>query len=282
MLDLLREGLTNEQIAERLGVTIHAARYHVSEILSKLGVSSREEAARWQPERRRRWSVAVPLPAAKAAGVAVVAAALVGLGVLAWGVLSEGRGEDVRAGLWKPGQVIHIVMVNDGVSMVGAPLVSEQWTLVGEGDITELTRVFMTDADGNPGPVDAFYSAVDQMFYTFFDGELHASERPENQSVFMWTQSSVEETLLSKGYVLDSSTNVAGFAANVYVGEPETGSDRVRSVYISTHPYGLDLGEELIRLERDGSEVIVLSRKLLRFEVVELAEAPEDVFDWPY
>ena len=77
VLDLLREGLTNEQIGERLGVTVHAARYHVSEILSKLGVSSREEAARWQPERRRWWSLAAPLTAAKAAGVAVVLALVV-------------------------------------------------------------------------------------------------------------------------------------------------------------------------------------------------------------
>ena len=50
VLALVREGLTNEQIAERLGVTLHAARYHVSEILSKQGVATREEAAAWQPE----------------------------------------------------------------------------------------------------------------------------------------------------------------------------------------------------------------------------------------
>ena len=40
MLSLLREGLTNEQIAERLGISRDGAKYHVSEILSKLGVSS--------------------------------------------------------------------------------------------------------------------------------------------------------------------------------------------------------------------------------------------------
>ena len=47
VLELLRERLTNDQIAERLGITLDGAKYHVSEILSKLGVGSREEAAAW-------------------------------------------------------------------------------------------------------------------------------------------------------------------------------------------------------------------------------------------
>ncbi len=47
MLALLREGLSNEQIAVRLGITERTAKFHVSEILSKLGVASREEAAWW-------------------------------------------------------------------------------------------------------------------------------------------------------------------------------------------------------------------------------------------
>ncbi|MPZ50258.1 MAG: hypothetical protein GEU75_13340 [Dehalococcoidia bacterium] len=46
VFDLISEGLTNEEIANRLGISIHGARYHVAEILSKLGVSSREEAVR--------------------------------------------------------------------------------------------------------------------------------------------------------------------------------------------------------------------------------------------
>jgi DNA-binding CsgD family transcriptional regulator/Tol biopolymer transport system component len=91
VLGLLRKGLTNEQIAERLGVSFATARYHVSEILSKLGVSSREEAARWQPEPERRawWRLAWPLTALKAAGVALAVAMLAGLGVLGWSVLAE-------------------------------------------------------------------------------------------------------------------------------------------------------------------------------------------------
>jgi DNA-binding NarL/FixJ family response regulator len=63
VLALLREGLSNPEIAERLGISRAGAAYHVSEILSKLHVHTREEAAAWRPEAaapRRR----VPLPAA--------------------------------------------------------------------------------------------------------------------------------------------------------------------------------------------------------------------------
>jgi DNA-binding CsgD family transcriptional regulator len=50
VLELIREGLTNDQIARRLGISENGAKYHVLEILSKLGVSSRYEAAAWRRE----------------------------------------------------------------------------------------------------------------------------------------------------------------------------------------------------------------------------------------
>ncbi len=94
VLALLREGLSNPGIADRLGISLDGAKYHVGEIISKLGVSSRYEAAQWQPDSESkpkiglfstlRWharSVAVPL-AATPILVAVVAVAL-----LTWGVL---------------------------------------------------------------------------------------------------------------------------------------------------------------------------------------------------
>ena len=59
VLALVREGLSNEQIAERLDITERTARFHVSEILGKLGVATRQEAAAWQPEERPRWWTAV-------------------------------------------------------------------------------------------------------------------------------------------------------------------------------------------------------------------------------
>src|SRR4030042_3298301 len=94
----LRDGLTNEQIAGRLNVTRHAVRHHVSEILSKLGVSSRREAAAWQPEKAKPlWAGALafalwplrflPFGVAARATVATVAIATAGgVGLPAWGV----------------------------------------------------------------------------------------------------------------------------------------------------------------------------------------------------
>src|SRR5688572_24985435 len=59
VLALLREGLGNPEIAERLGVSRDAVKYHVSEILSKLGVTSREEAAVWRPYERPWWAAVI-------------------------------------------------------------------------------------------------------------------------------------------------------------------------------------------------------------------------------
>src|SRR5262245_43841794 len=98
VLDLLVEGRTNGEIAERLGITLEGAKWHVSEILSKLGVERREEAAeywRYQNGMRMRFLrvtrgftstavlrwVAIGLAAATAvAAIAIVAVMLAGGG----------------------------------------------------------------------------------------------------------------------------------------------------------------------------------------------------------
>jgi DNA-binding CsgD family transcriptional regulator len=98
VLDLLRLGLTNRQIAARLGISADGAKYHVSEIIGKLGVRNRYDAAVW-PERRPWWSLGAFAPAALlrraqdltwlspavAGALAVVVAA--GVGLLVWGVV---------------------------------------------------------------------------------------------------------------------------------------------------------------------------------------------------
>jgi DNA-binding CsgD family transcriptional regulator/catechol 2,3-dioxygenase-like lactoylglutathione lyase family enzyme len=45
--DGVRHGLTNRQIAERLSISPDAAKFHMSNILSKLGLSRREELRLW-------------------------------------------------------------------------------------------------------------------------------------------------------------------------------------------------------------------------------------------
>jgi len=102
VLALVRERLTNERIASRLGITADTAKFHVSEIITKLGVSDRHQAAAWQPDvteaGTQRWLAGLApllwvkrLPFAwlpKAAAVAALAAAAAGVAMLTWGVLS--------------------------------------------------------------------------------------------------------------------------------------------------------------------------------------------------
>lgn len=45
--DDVRHGMTNRAIAERQGVSLNAVKFHVANVLSKLGFSSRAELRRW-------------------------------------------------------------------------------------------------------------------------------------------------------------------------------------------------------------------------------------------
>jgi DNA-binding CsgD family transcriptional regulator len=83
VLSLLREGLTNKQISARLGISERGAKYHVAEILSKLGMSGREEAVAWRQRPLRRF----PLLAAIVARFHDTPAHLA-TGLLAFAVLS--------------------------------------------------------------------------------------------------------------------------------------------------------------------------------------------------
>jgi DNA-binding CsgD family transcriptional regulator len=94
VLDLLRQGLTNERIAERLDISFATAKYHVAEIISKLGVHTREEAAAWQPEAvaARWWQRAtawVPRRAWPLAGAAGALAALAMLAAVLWSMQDD-------------------------------------------------------------------------------------------------------------------------------------------------------------------------------------------------
>ena len=56
----LRQGKSNPEIAQTLGISRAGAKYHISEILGKLGVANRFEAAAWQPMQVPWWRTAFP------------------------------------------------------------------------------------------------------------------------------------------------------------------------------------------------------------------------------
>jgi DNA-binding CsgD family transcriptional regulator len=53
VLTLVREGLSNREIAERLDISLDGVKFHVSEIISRTGVTTRREAAEWQRRREQ-------------------------------------------------------------------------------------------------------------------------------------------------------------------------------------------------------------------------------------
>jgi DNA-binding CsgD family transcriptional regulator len=81
VLRLIARGRTNGQIAEELGLTLDGVKWHVREILTRLGVDCREEAAAWWKRNRGMgermpswlgWPLAAGFGGATAVAVAVV------------------------------------------------------------------------------------------------------------------------------------------------------------------------------------------------------------------
>ena len=93
VLALLRQGLTNQEIADRLGISHDGAKYHVAEILSKLGVGSRLEAATWTPTPvRPGWLARIVIPVLGRVTTRTAARAIVGAGLTVIVVLAVGVG----------------------------------------------------------------------------------------------------------------------------------------------------------------------------------------------
>jgi hypothetical protein len=88
--------LSNEAIGERLGISPQTVKFHVSEILTKLGVTTRQEAARWsgRPRQRGFW---LPWPGRFALGAALAMLLLMfAVFIVRWPV--GGRDEGNEAG----------------------------------------------------------------------------------------------------------------------------------------------------------------------------------------
>ena len=80
VLELIARGRTNAEIGERLGLSLDGAKWHVREILSKLNLDSREQAADYWRDYKRpmarlaRTFAAISMPGALKVGLAVGAA----------------------------------------------------------------------------------------------------------------------------------------------------------------------------------------------------------------
>lgn len=82
VLEGVRAGRTNQEIADLLGITFHTVKYHISNMLGKLQLDDRQQLALWRPvrvsrESRRHWRALLPLGGLKVAGLAFAGSAAV-------------------------------------------------------------------------------------------------------------------------------------------------------------------------------------------------------------
>jgi len=148
VLALLREGLSNPEIAERLGITRDGVKFHVSEILTKLGVASREEAASWQAAARRPWWMSALAPVALlwrktgwALGGALLLAAVAGLALLAVLLLRSGDGSEGSSLT-----VLYFTHPNDSASQIGL-LPAAMLTKYGGRVVTSTDELYASSPD---------------------------------------------------------------------------------------------------------------------------------------
>ena len=133
VIDLMAKGLTNGEIADRLDISFATAKNHVSAVIGKLGVDTREEAVRlWRQEQRvgARFSratrgIVVGVGLGKVAA-AIGVTAVVGLGsaiglALLWDGPGNTRAEkqgDATTGLLSAevdiSQLFHVMTVQSG------------------------------------------------------------------------------------------------------------------------------------------------------------------------
>src|SRR5690606_13581818 len=94
---LVAEGRTNEEIADALGISHAGAKYHVSELLGRLGLTRRAEIRDWyrrhRPTPRRRAMLSLPLGALVATGAVAVLAVVAVVLLVAPGGRAEEPGE---------------------------------------------------------------------------------------------------------------------------------------------------------------------------------------------
>ena len=93
VLELVREGYSNAEIAVRLSISVNTVRYHISNLLSKAGAAERNELKEWQPgcpESKSAWGwLGLLLKPKLAAAVGSVAAGSVAVLVIAGSLVNH-------------------------------------------------------------------------------------------------------------------------------------------------------------------------------------------------
>ena len=215
VLSLIEQGASNEEISQRLGITERTAKYHVSEILSKLGVSSREEAVAAVGERTVRTAVARWALWLRIAAVLSAAGVLMIVLVLAWDMLQGGGDDGVSAEISvtdvysralasaaRSGSLLHISF--EQVSSDGG---AEKQLREGEmwvdaaGDSVRRESHNGRDATNQDSVGDELTIAAKGFLYTHFDSPALGSRanRSEFKSLCGGTESTVIAAIFSCG-----------------------------------------------------------------------------------
>jgi DNA-binding CsgD family transcriptional regulator len=209
VLDHIRAGKTNAEIAVRLGVSPDAVKYHVSNMLGKLGLDSREQLAGWRaPSRLRRTWLAVPIFGRFALGGAAVVVA----GGLAAGSLLVEQAPGFYDGVITrtyDGRPMHArveppVLSGDGRYVVFASPTDEfvAADTDGESDVFRFDRVtrqteLVTDFPPDPRTLGYSNPSVSQdgRFIAMVTSRLAAGDTPAPEVIVRDMDSGATETL---------------------------------------------------------------------------------------
>ncbi|MCA9844994.1 MAG: helix-turn-helix transcriptional regulator [Dehalococcoidia bacterium] len=191
---LLARGYTNPRIAEELGITFATAKWYVSQVISKLGASSREEAAaiwahdqRWTDRLRRGLATLTTGSAVRKLALYLGAAVGVGLLVIAVALIrSQDDGEPAApadsTGTPSPGVTPTVPSV-----------------VAGPCDDENLVNGFIVVGQGEPPPDCAGLAGSTPIPPTAPDGKRYELAVPPGP----WNQENFEPTALPNGVQLD-------------------------------------------------------------------------------
>ena len=247
VLGLLRQGLSNPEIAERLGISRDGAKYHVSEILSKLAVDSREQAASWQPTERGPWWAAAVAPfafvwrKASLSGVAATMSAALfvalfgGLGLIAF-LLMRGGGVEGDDGGPPPAPTVDTTTAAaaPSESLPARPDSSVLYVVDADGGNLRrlLTRDFISKVQWAPGGEEVAFvikvGSASQIVVMRVDGSepetLVTIEDPTSVYGLLWSSTGAIAVLVEgAGLVIerDGSTLGSFSASNLIAWSPD-------------------------------------------------------------